>query len=385
MSSGVDELIDVMRAAAQAVRSVTSSTPDELRALAAARDAIDAAMADRLAEFDELKGYLTEDASSTSTWARRELRQDAGRTRAMVRAAATMRELPQAGRSARAGRVSLEHVDRLTFALAHIETDEVRKVESSLVTVAEAFQPSRLKGLIDQMRAALYPEELDRAWIKGMEKADINLYAVPEGWHVTGFLPTDVGMKFKTVLRAMSVPRAGGDDRTAATRRIDGLDDMMTKVLAEGLPTDGTVRPQIHVTVDAGQLKAALAPDTESAFRSGEPAVLVGFGHIGPNLLAHLTCGADLIPVLVDRIEPNTEVLDVGRRYREATPKQRHAIWIRQEGRCHTRHCTNGIDHIHHPRRWSDGGRTDLANLVGLCTSCHRREHRDDTTLARAG
>ncbi len=378
-------MIGAMRAAAHAVRSVTSSTPDELRALAAARDAIDAAMADRLAEFDETKGYLIEDAPSTSTWARRELRQDAGRTRAMVRAADTMRVLPRVGESARAGRMSLEHMDRLTFALAHIETDEVTKAESALVTVAETFQPSRLKAIIDRMRATLYPDELDQAWIKGMEKADFNLYAVPDGWHVTGFLPTDVGAKFKTVLRSWSVPREGGDDRTAAGRRIDGLDELLTKVLAEGLPSDGTVRPQIHVTVDAGQLKAALAPDTDSAFTTGEPAVLVGFGHIGPNLLAHLACGADLIPVLVDRIDRNTEVLDVGRRYREATPKQRHAIWITQQGRCHTDHCTNGIDHIHHPRRWSDGGPTNLANLVGLCTGCHRREHRHDTTLARAG
>lgn len=390
MSSGVDDLIGAMRHAARTVRSVVSSTPDELRALAAARDAIDAAMADRLAEFDRVKGFVVEDASSTSTWARRELRQDAGRTRAMVRAADTMRQLPQVGESARSGRISAEHVDRFSFALAHIEPDEVRRVESHLVTVAEAFQPSRLKALVDRMRSALYPEELDQAWIRGMEKADVNLHAVPDGWHVTGFLPTDVGAKFKAMLRALSVPRESGDGRTAAARRVDGLDEFLTRVLAEGLPTDGTVRPQIHVTVDAGQLKAALAPDTDSAFTPAEPALLVGFGHIGPNLLAHLTCGADLIPVLIDRIERNATVLDVGRRHREATAKQRHAIWITQNGRCHTDHCANAIDHIHHPRRWSDGGPTDLVNLVGLCTTCHRHQHRHDhqqrgTPLARVG
>lgn len=385
MSSGVDELVSVLHDAAIVLRSVTSSTADELRALAAAKDAVEAALCERLAELDRSKGYVAEDASSVATWARRELCQDARRTRAMLRAATTMRDLPEVGASARAGRMSMEHVARFSFALSHVDEAEVRNVQSHLVAVAEQFPPSRVKPLVDRLRAVLHADELDEAWIAGMAKADVNLHQLPDGWHLTGFLPIDVGAKFKSVLDALSVPREGGDDRTAASRRIDGLDGLLTRVLADGLPTDGMVRPQVHVLVDAGTLKAALAPDTESAFVPQEPAVLVGFGHVGPNLLAHLTCGADLTPVLVDRISPNREVLDVGRRSREATPKQRHAVWITQDGRCATEHCTHGIDHVHHRRRWSDHGPTDQANLVGLCVACHRHQHRDGHPLARAG
>jgi len=385
MSSGVDELVAVLREGAQVLRSVTSSTPDELRALAAVRDAADAAIAERLALLEQTQEHVAEDAPSVAVWARRELRQDARRTRQHLRAARTMSELPRVGASARAGRISPDHVARLAFALDHVDEHAVREVEAELLAVAERHEPARLKHVIDRMRAVLHAEELDRAWIAGQEKAHVSLHALPDGWHLTGFLPTDVGARLKAVLDAVSVPREAGDDRTASQRRIDGLDEVLTRVLAEGLPTDGTVRPQIHVVVDAGTLQAALAPQTASAFEPAEPAELVGFGHIGPSLLAHLTCGADLIPVLVDRIGPNAEVLDVGRRHRDATPKQRHAVWLRQGGGCATEHCRHSIDHVHHRRRWSDGGPTDLANLVGLCSACHRHEHRNDTMLARAG
>ncbi|MTB87545.1 hypothetical protein H9L21_05680 [Aeromicrobium senzhongii] len=56
MSSGVDELVGALRTAAQTVRSVTSSVAEELRALSAARDAAEAAMAERLAELDQSQG-----------------------------------------------------------------------------------------------------------------------------------------------------------------------------------------------------------------------------------------------------------------------------------------------------------------------------------------
>ncbi|WP_313407146.1 DUF222 domain-containing protein [Aeromicrobium sp.] len=390
MSSGVDELIAVLRTGAQALRSVTSSTADELRALAAIRDAAEAAMSDRLADLEKTQEHVAEDAPSVRTWARRELRQSGTVTGQMLRAAHTMRELPQVGESARAGRISLEHVQLFTFALAHVDNDAVRRIETELVTVAERHVPHRVKELVDRLRAVLHTEELDRAWIAGQDKAHLSVNALPDGWHVTGFLPTEVGAKLKAVLASVAVPREAGDRRSASERRIDGLDNLLTRVLADGLPTDGTVRPQVHVVVDAGTLQRALAPTTDSAFEPAEPATLVGFGPIGPNLLAHLTCGADLTPILVDRIAPHAEVLDVGRTHRDATARQRHALWIRQRGACATEHCAHPIDHAHHDRRWSDGGPTDLRNLIGLCAACHRHEHRREhqrerEPLARAG
>src|SRR5690606_7445726 len=216
MSSGVDELIAVLRTGAQTLRSVTTSTADELRALGAIRDAAEAAMSERLAQLEVTEGHVAEDAPSVRVWARRELRQSAIVTGQMLRAADTMRRLPRVGESARAGRMGLEHLKRFTFALAHVDNDAVRSIETELVAVAERHEPGQVKLLVDQLRAMLHPEALDEAWIKGQDKAHLNVNALPDGWHVTGFLPTEVGAKLKAVLDAVAVPREAGDRRSAS-------------------------------------------------------------------------------------------------------------------------------------------------------------------------
>jgi hypothetical protein len=106
-----------------------------------------------------------------------------------------------------------------------------------------------------------------------------------------------------------------------------------------------------------------------------KPADLQGFGPIGPQLLAHLLCGAEITPILINTIGKNVEVLDVGRSKRHATPKQAKAISLRQKGVCAGRGCRHPIRHNHHVDWWSDGGLTDLDVMIGLCGKCHTLVH----------
>lgn len=374
--------IAVMRSTAAVLRSVTSSVCDEARALRALRDAADAALTERLAEIESTGAHVGEDATSVVTWARREVRLEAADTKARLRAHEALADLPHAALAFRAGEIALEHVKVLDFGMRHVGVDETVRMDEHLTKVAKAFPPGRLKKLVRRAKAVQHPESLDEAWIAGMDRRDIRLSKTLDGWHVTGFLPIHVGVKLHTVLESLSAPRAAGDGRSASERRCDGLDELLSRVLEQGLPSDGTVRPQVHVVVDAGTLKAALAPDPASAFAEGEPAELVGFGPIGRELLLHLTEGADLRPILVERIGRNERVLDVGRRHRHATARQREAIWLRQEATCSRAGCENPIDHSHHVIAWSDGGPTDLDVLDGLCAACHHFEH---TIHTRAG
>src|SRR4051794_9467839 len=68
--------------------------------------------------------------------------------------------------------------------------------------------------------------------------------------HVTGYLNPVTGSKFKTLLDSVSVPRDADDDRTAAERRVQGFDDVLTAILNGGLPADNGVRPHVSVVVD---------------------------------------------------------------------------------------------------------------------------------------
>jgi hypothetical protein len=369
-----------MREAASAMRSVTSSTGDEVKALAAARNAIDGALCERLAEMDETRAHESEGASSIATWARRELNQDAATTRQMVRAEQTFRALPSVGEAARAGRIAFGHVLSFTYALKHVGLTETRQLEEPLLDFATSHAPSELHAKIRHIRDVLHSDDLDQAWLRGMEKRDFRLAKTSEGWHVTGFLDTETGAKLKAILDNLSVPRDADDDRTAAQRRMDALEETLDKVLESGLPTDNGVRPHINVTVEAETLKAMAEQEARTDL---EPAVLDGFGCIGPQLLAHLLCGAEITPFLIRTIDKNIEVLDVGDTRRRATPRQAKAISLRQQGRCAARGCNHPIAHNHHLVWWSHGGLTDLDNLIGLCRKCHSLVHQGRLDLAR--
>jgi hypothetical protein len=294
MPGDVETTITALQHAARAMRSVTSSTGDEIRALSDARNALDAAISERLAVMDESKEHEAEGASSIGTWARRELNQDAGLTRQMVRAARTFRELPAVGEAARSGVISFEHVTSFTYALNHVGVEETRLIEEPLLEVAKHVAPSEFHAKVRQIRAVMHPDDLDQAWLRGMDQRDIRLAKTTEGWHVTGFLDVETGAKLNTILKNLSVPRDADDERKPSERRMDALDQICTTVLEHGLPADNGIRPHINVTVEAETLQAMANDEARRSLNLDlQPATLEGFGPIGPGLLAHLLCGAE--------------------------------------------------------------------------------------------
>ena len=370
----VEQTIGLFRSAAQARRSPTTPAADEVRANYAVINALQARNADLLAEIAETKAHETDGAPSITVWAARELGQDPKVTRQMVRAARTMRDLPAFGAAARAGRLSHDHVNAMTYALKHVGHEETITNEGDLLTVATSVPPRELFALMRTCKAIAHADELDEKWLAGMDKEDFQCTPVGDGYHPSGFFGIDLGAKVAAFLQAASVPRDGDDDRTNAQRRIDALDELMTRVLGAGLPATGGVRPHLSVVTDAETLKDAIngaatnARQTELLDR--EPAVLEGFGPIGPALLAYIAFGGELTPILVAGFKENRRILDAGRK-RIATNKQRSIIRWRQKGRCANRGCHHPIGEIHHVFAYADGGRTTIDNLAGLCRKCH--------------
>ena len=81
----------------------------------------------------------------------------------------------------------------------------------------------------------------------------------------------------------------------------------------------------------------------------------------------------------------NSELLDLGRTARLATPAQRRALALHRDG-CAFPGCTRPTPwcSVHHIQHWADGGPTDLDNLVLLCDYHHRVIHHDGWTIQRA-
>lgn len=74
----------------------------------------------------------------------------------------------------------------------------------------------------------------------------------------------------------------------------------------------------------------------------------------------------------VSTVNENGLIINTGRQFRLTTPAQVNALLIMWGGQCAAPGCTHTrFIEMHHIKEWADGGRTDLENLLPLCTACH--------------
>ncbi|WP_181641875.1 DUF222 domain-containing protein, partial [Nocardioides massiliensis] len=290
----------VLREVADLVDTLAPAT-DMLRAAQAGRDVCDVLRVAGIAELVETKGFEDEGASTITTWARRELRLDAHETARLRRTSRVTGVMAKVGAAASAGRLRTEHLNVFAFGIKHIGVDKMLAAEETLVDYAVTHEPGALMSVVREMRARLHPDELDRAWLEGMDKEDLRLVRCGDGFNVTGFLGATTGAQLKAVLDSLTKPSDAGDERTASARRCAGLSALLTGILDGGvLPADKGVRPHMTVTVPADVFGAAAAaaqhgaspggaaPDGGAADPFAPVARLEGFGPIGPALVGYL-------------------------------------------------------------------------------------------------
>ena len=310
-----------------------------------------------------------------------------GPANALVRGAIVLRDLPMAGQAALSGQISAAHVQALVYGLRHVGLEPMRQHEEVLLEVALNLEPAELFITVKHLQARIHPGDLDDAYQRGMDKQDINVDALLDGFHVTGLLNTVTGAKLKKVLDSVSAPDGADDTRSGSQRRVQGLDELLDSILGNGLPSDKGVRPHLSVFVDAETLAAAaehVQQATENPFTVHdptppvEPATLAGHGAISLNLLMYFYCVSDVTNFLMKTGggTRQAQILNAGRDKYQPNTLQRRSVIARQKGVCATPGCHHTHLEIHHVVFWSMGGRTNLDQLIGLCTRCHHLLHR---------
>ena len=181
---------------------------------------------------------------------------------------------------------------------------------------------------------------------------------------------------------AVPTPGALGDSAEAAAqrprraRRADAvLHALQAAVAAGGSDTSGADRHTLVVHVDAEDLAAPAGDETDGV------AVDTAQGHLpamSKRVLRRLACDAGLVLVATDH---EGTPMDVGRRDRRLSTALRRALLARDRS-CRFPGCgARRHLHGHHIWYWSDGGPTDLSNLVLLCSFHHRYVHDHDVDV----
>lgn len=163
-------------------------------------------------------------------------------------------------------------------------------------------------------------------------------------------------------------PPAERDERTPAQRRYDAFMAILARGMSapEGVPNSGRAKIFVTMCFDAlaGRLRGAGHTFTGETLTPGQ--------------VRRLACEADLVPVVLGK---GSEILDIGREGRLASPGQRKALWLRDQ-HCTFPGCTVPASwcDAHHADWWSRGGPTKIDNLALLCGRHHTIVHDKDLT-----
>ena len=365
----VDEFIDEFS---------THALGEDLIDLRRAIDRLEAEFLRRLHRFDRAHGAVAAGGVSTVSWVRACCGMTVKAAAYRVHLARTLGELPATLDSARAGRASFSNVTMIAHLAEDVGVAQVAPFESILVGAAETLEPGAMRTLTQATRLRLDPDGVladanhahERRWFE----CDQTYGGV---FVLRGELDAEGGALLKTAIDALSHGMRRGETRSGSQRRADALVDLAALQLRAGDHRDvHGQRPHLTVTVSAETLRSG---------GDAAPAELAGVGPIHPATARRIACDAARTLVTVASPAdaaavgaPSTREmpLSVGRATRTVPAHIRTALHLRDQG-CRFPGCdrppawTDG----HHVIHWSDGGPTELENLVSLCRPHHRAVH----------
>jgi hypothetical protein len=385
----------------EAVDALVARSIDGLTSQALGEDIIDLRVCiDRLEaeslrlidSFHRDRGALS-DGWTTVSWLRRCCRMTAKAAAYRVHLAEALGELPAALDSARSGRAPFTSVAMIGHLAGQVGVEPVKEYETLLVGAAEEFTPHQMHTVIHRTRIGIDPDGVLADANHAHQQRWLDCDQTFDGVFVfRGQLDPEGGAIVKTAIDALSHGLARGEQRLASQRRADALVELAATQLRCGEHRDvHGQRPHLSLTVSAETLRSG-SERTETV-RSGRlpaSAELLGVGPIHPETARRIACDAVRTDVTVapaldapawKHLTAPPVPLSVGRATR-TIPPIRTALNLRDQG-CRFPGCdrpsgwTDGPHIIH----WSDGGPTELGNLVSLCRQHHRRVHEEGWRL----
>lgn len=335
-----------------------------------------------LAEFVVRGVWADEGARSPGEWLSWAVGMAPSTARDHVRVGLALRTLPKVREAFLAGQVSYSKVRAIT-RLGHEETEEV------LLEWADAAPAAELERIVSWTRYSCRIDGVEADPLAEVDPTDGSVAGARVervDWMPAGDGSVELRLRMdeadaarlRTNLRWLAEQQ---DPELPVGARMVAAVQVAVDAAMDAAPSDGSGddRDRLVVAVQAGVVDdSAESPRLRVVPRRGArmPAMSV-------RTLERLACQAGIVGMPVDG---SGSPLDVGRTQRRATAKQRRALRLRDPG-CRFPGCgaTRQL-HVHHAREWAtDGGRTDLDNLVHLCSFHHRFVHRTGWRVEPAG
>ncbi|WP_328531852.1 HNH endonuclease [Nocardioides sp. NBC_00368] len=322
-------------------------------------------------------------AKDASGWMRTELLVDKAIARSQIKLAVGVAKYDHVAAGLAAGVVSQDKARVITKALDAIATDPAASAkdlvlaEKLLVDHATRLTANELKIVGKRILAEIDPGRFEAAEAKALHReeeraARRTFFSSRDNGDGTidiqARVSRAVGVRLRTILDSLAQPRKWSAQDKGIKMPYDRLlGQAFARVIEtydlDQLPRHGGHATTVFITMTLDQVRADL----------GTAALGFDGDQITAAEARRLACNADLIPVVLGT---DSEILDLGRTARLAHPIQHRALRLRDKS-CQAEDCDAPAawTEAHHLKPWSQGGKTDMANLVLLCASDHRRIH----------
>lgn len=278
------------------------------------------------------------------------------------------------------GAISLAQADAIVTGLRRLPTRYTRhdlaRCQHEILRFVDELDPAGLRTLAAHLTELIDPDaaELDEARRLAREEHDAHRnrsFRLAPDHHgsvrLSGQLPVADAALLSAQLEALLPPASAyahtGETPGRDARRADAL-VLLTHTAANSatLPTRGTDRPRVHITLNHDTLITGLG--------HADVLDIPGIDTLPASAARRLACDAHLIPIVLGSA---SQPMDVGRADRLFTAAIRAALTERDKG-CAFPGCeaTPVQCHAHHIIPWCDDGPTELGNGVLLCPYHHR-------------
>jgi hypothetical protein len=283
--------------------------------------------------------------------------------------------MPRVGQALSSGEIGYQ----ATSVICHLRDklrEDLRPNIDEEWWVGQARQSSvrDLRWLEQHVLYMLDPDRFDHQVEEDWEKRFLNISESGGMFHITGVLDREGGSALKTAIEALAKPLGPDDTRLPKQRRADAVNEIVHQAMNQGrLPRRHGVRPHIAVTTTLEGLKGEVGA-AASQLENGLP--------ISSKTVQRLACDGALHRVL----KADSMVIDVGRAKRTAQPAQWRGLKARYQT-CAGPGCDRPLSwtSAHHVDFWSEGGQTDLRQMLPLCYHHHRLVHEGGWQVVMAG
>ncbi|MFJ9391905.1 DUF222 domain-containing protein [Nocardioides sp. NPDC101246] len=328
-------------------------------------------------------------AKDASGWMRTELLVDKTIGRAQVKLATAVAKYDLVAAGLAEGVVSQDKARVITKALDQTDpaasSEDLALAEKLLVDHATRLTANELRIVGNKILAEIDPERFEAAEAKALQREEEHaqrrtFFSSRDNGDGTidlhARVSRAVGMRLRTILDSLAQPRKWSAEDKGHKAPYDRLLGQAFARVVETYDVDLLPRHGGHATT------VFITMNLEDLHKDLGTAAL---GFDGDQITAaearRMACNADLVPVVLGT---DSEILDLGRTTRLAHPIQHRALRLGDQG-CQAEDCDAPAawTEAHHLKPWSEGGRSDLANMVLLCHSDHRRIHEPDVTYQR--